>query len=238
MEPLNKPVNINATPSVKTINTTAKTLKNTVKSATNVADALNAVSAQLSEVAVSLRKNAPAIANATAQVMKQTTNTINTPEVKQVVGGSNIQKLNNIRKETIANATKKSVLNVANGIQNISKNAKNASKVVNTALNVAGKGADFVAKNVSGINSETINKTVQNTNNVLNIGVNKLNNTVKARVSPNVNIKVNVNKAHLNAIKNGALNISGAIKRNNNTQKNISGVNGLWGSVVKFYKGF
>lgn len=214
-------VNVNVTPSPGTINNAGKTLKKAVDTAHNVAATLNDVSKQLNDASRGLKKNAPAIANAAADVA-QDPRLANA--VAPVVGGANAVILRNMPRSVVSGGIRTAVNEAAAQLSNLSVAAADGAVAVNNALKDVEKGANWVKANAKNLPLEDFNNYVNyNANNALVGGANGINSVVNMNVVPNVNLKANLGPAHANAVANVAGEVARAASRRNSARKGRKG---------------
>lgn len=197
--------NVNVTPSPAAINATGKTLKNAVKNAKTVSEALKVVSKQLNDAASNLSKNAPAIANVTANAVKA-----NAPAaaeaLKPMVGGANAEALQNMPKAMIVGGARHVVEQAAKQMKVLSGAARDASNAVEEGLKQLGGVANYVAKNVKNVDLNEVNARV----NAAGVGAAAaVNSGVGSNVLPAVSANLNAN--HVNAVVNVANEVKEAV---------------------------
>lgn len=195
-------MNVNITPSPKTIQQVGEHLTNAVQSANNVVKSLNDVSKQLTNASKNVKKNSPAIANAATNVLLT-----NADSMSPFIGSANAKIVSNLPKSVVNAQVQTMVGGVVDAIQQASVVAKNAADAIQSGLNQVNKGADWVEKNVSRVDTQSVNNVVkQNVNNAVNAGRNGLNSVANTTIPP-VRLNANVNSSHVNAIKNIAKSV-------------------------------
>lgn len=203
-----KPVNVNVTPSPNAINEAGKTLKKAVNTAQTIASTLNDVSRQLSDASAGLKKNAPVIANAAAE-MAQDPRVVNA--VAPVVGGANAALLRNMPRAVVSGGIRNAVNEAADQLTNLSKAATESARAVKKGLKDFAGGAKWVSQHAgdyTGALQEINNAVNYNANNALTGGANGINSMVGGNVIPNIKLRSNLGAAQTRAVASVAREVS------------------------------
>ena len=205
----NMPNTLQVTPSPDMIKKVGGHLENAVNTAKQLAGALNDAAAQLNDVSKNIRKNAPAITAAATNFVQQ-----NAGAAAPVIGNMNAAVISNLPSPVVNSYVKKAVMGGAEAVKNMSVTATNAAKAINDGLNQLHKGAAYVANNVNKVPVEKVNNMINvNGSDAMKAGARSLNSVANTRL-PNLNLRSNLNKNHLNAVKNVANSVKNATVRN------------------------
>jgi len=210
------PNNLEVTPSPESIQKLGGHLANAVHTAKQIAGALNEASVQLAEASKTIKKNAPAItATATNLVQK------NANSVAPVIGSTNAAVLSNLPSPVVKSYVNNVVKGGAEAVKSMAVAAKNAANSIENGLAGLHKGAGWVAQNVNKVPVDKVNRAINvNGSDVMKAGANSINSAVNAKL-PNLNLRANFNKKHLNAVKNVANSVKNASAKNaNKTRRN------------------
>jgi len=210
------PNSLQVTPSPESIQKLGGHLANAVHTAKQIAGALNEASVQLAEASKTIKKNAPAItATATNFVQK------NANSVAPVIGSTNAAVLSNLPSPVVKSYVNNVVKGGAEAVKKMAVAAKNAANAIHNGLTELNKGAGWVAQNVNKVPVDKVNRAINvNGSDVMKAGANSINSDVNAKL-PNLNLRANFNKNHLNAVKNVANSVKNATAKNSNkTRRN------------------
>ena len=210
------PNSLQVTPSPESIQKLGGHLANAVHTAKQIAGALNEASVQLAEASKTIKKNAPAItATATNFVQK------NANSVAPVIGSTNAAVLSNLPSPVVKSYVNNVVKGGAEAVKSMAVAAKNAANSIENGLAELHKGAGWVAQNVNKVPVDKVNRAINvNGSDAMKAGASSINSAVNAKL-PNLNLRANFNKNHLNAVKNVANSVKNATAKNaNKTRRN------------------
>lgn len=211
------PNTLQVTPSPESIKKIGNQVENAVNTAKQIAGALTDASNQLTAAAKNIRKNSPAITAAATNFVQTNANS-----VAPVIGQTNAALLSNLPSPVVKSYMNNAVKGGADVVQQMADAANSAANAITNGLNQLKGGANWVAANVNKVPVAKVNKMINvNGTEAMKAGAKNLNSVANTTIVPNMNLKANFTKNHLNAVKTVANKVANSVKNNaTKTRKN------------------